>query len=185
MLAPTTVDDLTALLKELHDEADGLRSRLQTIEHQVSSVETALELCKERTNVEDGRYGIHQHIVPHDIVHGGTYMGMAVEIAKRSQGWCKLADTCRLISDAKKGATTPESVKSSIHGQFAQSGEWDTEPGTGMYQWLPYAEWYAALDKQEDETWPAESSPTGDGDASPDSYQASAATQAALGRITA
>ncbi|MCY4558778.1 MAG: hypothetical protein OXF79_20850 [Chloroflexi bacterium] len=140
MVKTSTVDDLNALMSELSAKADDLRADLQTTEHQIQSLQTTLAVCESRVGAgpDPTRYGLHSHVKTSEIDLGMTYMEMAKDIARRTGGIFKLADGCKIISDAKGGKPSPSGVKSSLHGQFSQSDEWDTERGTGLYRLISF-----------------------------------------------
>ncbi len=186
MLSPIVVEELNKAIIHWRQKVDELQNDLQSAEETVVHLEASLSACQAMVTPDEPRYGIHNHIDPRELAGAKTHKEALRMIAYRSGGLIKLADAARLVHKAGLStAAKPSGVKSSLYGQLSTDDGWESEgEGTGIYRLLSYT---PDLEKRDDESgdeqWPAESSPTGDGDASPRTCPANEATVVALGRI--
>ena len=167
--------------EELQRQLSDVQQRLATAQRNAQGCRAAMELCKELVDEPNPVYGIHGHLSPGDVGHCKTQLEAAAEVARQTGGIVKLADLGKLLYDTGKWkAADHNSIKRSLHGQFNMSDDWQKEgERTGIYRLQTYT------DESGGSKWPVDSSPTGDGDASPHTYRANGETEVAVGRIIA
>ena len=182
-------DRLTRALNHWSEEADRLERQMERLQRDWSTAQDNLErikstvsLCDALETPETPKYGIHSHIDPDQFRGRESQRQVGREIAQMTDGKLKLADAARLIFAAGlSNAVDANGVKSTLHGMVSVSDDWEKDDDD-VYHLLTYR---PNAQPQDGEQWPAESCPTGDGDASPRTFPANEATVVALGRIIA
>ena len=180
------VDGLTQRCDEYSAKAVLLRKELNEIEDLERACRLLLADIKRNAKSGDGGQGLHAHVRPSHLAHCTTQMQAWVEIACRSGGFARPSDGAQLIVDAGLSTSKRRSVVSSGAKCMIDSDEWE-RTSAGTYRYLGHVgdEDPGPDGSKEEQQWPAESYPTGDGDASPRTCPANEATVVALGRITA
>ena len=144
VFAADTIRDLYDMLSWLDDAEEYHQSRLESVKEDKKAVERVrllhFQWQAESHDEEGDEIGAHAHISPRDIAHCQYIKDAYVEIACRSGGLLKCAETAKLLLAA--GLSKSKSVSllaGTTRKRLLADADWEHR-GPGVFRYLPYSE---------------------------------------------